>query len=133
MTEWHGKSKRKSSGARRMSTRRCDKKLAWKGGHAAMTEVEEKDKRKTVSTRGGNKKVKVKAAKTASVSIPGQKKAVNAKIIAVSENQANRLYTRKNIVTKGAVIKVEINGKESLAKVKSRPGQAGTVQAVLVE
>ena len=50
---------------------------------------------------------------------------------AVEENKANRLYTRRNIITKGAIINVKINGKEQTAKVTSRPGQSGVVQAVL--
>lgn len=132
MTEWHMKSKRTRTGAIRTSRRRSDKRLAWKGGHAAETIVGEKDKRKKKRAAGGNSKVKMKAAKNASVTVPGQKKAVKAEIVAVLENQANRLYTRKNIITKGATITVKVDGKEEKARVTSRPGQNGVVQAVLV-
>jgi small subunit ribosomal protein S8e len=131
MTEWHTKSKRKKTGAIRHSKRRSDKILAWKGGPKAESIVAAQDKRKTVEGRGNTKKVKLKSAKQASVTIPGEKKAVKAEIIAVAENKANRLYTRRNIVTKGAVIRVKIGEKEHTARVTSRPGQNGVVQAVL--
>ena len=126
------KSKRSKTGAIRTSRRRSDKKLAWRGGHQAKTEVEEKDKRKVKRVTGGNTKVKMKTARNASITVPGQKKALKAEILEVEENQANRLFTRKNIITKGATIKVKVDGKEEKAKVTSRPGQSGVVQAVLI-
>ncbi len=132
MTEWHMKSKRSKTGAIRTSRRRSDKKLAWRGGHQAKTGVEETDKRKVKRVTGGNTKVKMKTAKNAVVTVPGQKKVLKAEILEVEENTANRLFTRKNIITKGATIKVKIDGKEEKAKVTSRPGQTGAVQAVLI-
>ncbi len=131
MTQWHEKSKRKKTGGLRTSKRRSDRILAWRGGDSALTIVEKKDKRKRKRTLGGNSKIKQKTARTASISIPGEKKAVKAEIVAVKENKANRLYTRKNIITKGALITVKIGDKEQIAKVTSRPGQSGVVQAVL--
>ncbi len=131
MTEWHTKSRRTKTGAIRHSRRRSDKILAWKGGPKAESIVSDQDLRKTVEGRGNTKKVKLKRAKQASVTLPSEKKAVKAEILAVEENQANRLYTRRNIVTKGALIKVKIGEKEHKARVTSRPGQNGVIQAVL--
>ena len=133
MTQWHMKSKRKKTGGKRNTKRRCDKKLAWKGGDQAETIVAEKDKRNVKQTRGSTEKIKQKTAKNASISLPKEKKTVMAEILLVTENKANRLYTRRNIITKGAIIKVKINNKEEKAKVTSRPGQNGIVQAVLLE
>lgn len=76
-------------------------------------------------------KTKLLQAKTASVIDPKTKKAINAEILSVAENPANRQFTRQNIITKGAKIRVSIDGKEAIALVTSRPGQNGTVQAVL--
>jgi small subunit ribosomal protein S8e len=45
------------------------------------------------------------------------------------ENPANPHYVRRNIITKGAVIKTELGN----AKVTSRPGQDGVVNAALIE
>ena len=61
---------------------------------------------------------------------PGPKsgKSSASKIIEVVENSANPNYVRQNIITKGSIIETE-KGK---AKVTSRPGQHGVVNAVLV-
>jgi small subunit ribosomal protein S8e len=45
------------------------------------------------------------------------------------ENPANKNYIRRNILTRGAVVMTEL-GK---AKITSRPGQDGEVNAILVE
>ena len=136
MTQWHLKSKRKPSGGIRTSRRHRDKLLAHKGGDAALTIVEpeaEKEKRSHITCRGKTSKVKQRIAKQAAVALTGGKKTVKAEILSVAENKANRLYTRRNIITKGCTIKVKLDGKEQLARVTSRPGQSGVVQAVLVE
>lgn len=83
---------------------------------------------KVLRTRGGNRKALAIRADTANVVIaPG--KVQKARIITVKENKANAYFIRANIITKGAVIDTEL-GK---ARVTSRPGQDGTVDAVLVE
>jgi len=133
VTQWHTKSNRNKTGGKRHSKKRSDKVLAWKGGDPAETIVGENDKRRALNKRGSTIKVKQKQAKHATVTIPGTKKTVKAEILDVEENKANRLYTRRNIVTKGAIIKVKLEGKEQVAKVTSRPGQNGVVQAVLEE
>jgi len=52
-----------------------------------------------------------------------------AKILSVIENKANPNLVRQNIITKGCIIETEI-GK---ARVTSRPGQHGIINAVLIE
>jgi len=47
----------------------------------------------------------------------------------VTENGANPNYARRNIITKGAIIETDAG----TARVTSRPGQNGQVNAVLVE
>jgi len=133
MTQWHTKSKRTKTGAIRTAVRRSDKKLVWRGGDAAATNVSESDRRKVKVTRGSTEKVKQMAVKTVSVTNPKTKKTVKAEIISVEENRANRLFTRRNIVTKGANIKIKLDGKEKNALVTSRPGQKGVVQCILQE
>ena len=56
-------------------------------------------------------------------------KAQVTKILEVVENKSNPHFVRMGIVTKGAVIKTELG----LAKVVSRPGQHGVVNAILIE
>ncbi len=130
MAEWHKKGKRKPSGGHRNTLRRRDKRLAEKGGTPTHTKIGA-DKRTVVEGRGNTKKVKALQARQAVVIDPKTKKPVKATIIAVQENKANRQFTRQNIITKGAKIRVKIGDKEASAIVTSRPGKNGTVQAVL--
>ncbi|MAF50867.1 MAG: 30S ribosomal protein S8e [Nanoarchaeota archaeon] len=84
-------------------------------------------KRKKLRISGGNVKNILLSAQEANV-FDG-KKYSKSKIKAVVENTANRHFVRRNIITKGAVIDTEL-GK---AKVTSRPGQDGLINAVLVK
>jgi small subunit ribosomal protein S8e len=47
----------------------------------------------------------------------------------VEENGANPNYVRRNILTKGAVIRTEAGR----ARIISRPGQDGVINAILIE
>lgn len=82
---------------------------------------------KTIRTRGGNHKTKVLVSEIANVFDPKTKKYSKSKIKSVVEAPANRHYIRRNIIVKGAVVDTDL-GK---AKITSRPGQDGTVNAVL--
>jgi small subunit ribosomal protein S8e len=81
-----------------------------------------------VRTRGGSKKIVLLQADKANV-FDSTGKAKSAKIITVKENTANPNFVRANIITKGAIIETELG----LAKVISRPGQSGVVNAVKIE
>ncbi|MEM2121441.1 MAG: 30S ribosomal protein S8e [Candidatus Woesearchaeota archaeon] len=83
---------------------------------------------KPIRTRGGNLKLRMLNAAYANV-LDENKKCQKVKIRTVLETPANRHYARRNIITKGTIIDTEI-GK---AKVTSRPGQDGTVNAILIE
>jgi len=130
MTEWHLKSRRKKTGGVRHSRNRCDKKLSWMGGPAALTEIAEKEDKKVLRGRGGTKKIKL--TKTAFALISDKGKTFKAKVFNVKENPADRHFARRQIMTKGALIEVEIDGQKRMARVTSRPGQQGEVQAVFV-
>ncbi len=97
------------------------------GGKPISTVVGEDDLKKP-RVKGGQTKVKRAKAAFANVTDPKTKKASKVKIKMVAENQANRHFVRRNIITKGAIIDTE-KGK---ARVTSRPGQDGLVNAVLV-
>lgn len=135
MTEWHLKSKRTKTGAKRNSIRRSDKKESQKGGFAANTTISKESKSKTTlkKTLGGSTKRALKETSAATVSMPSEKKNVKAKIISVIENKANREFARRNTITKGALLKIEIDGKELTARVTSRPGQSGSVNAIITQ
>ena len=82
---------------------------------------------RTVAVRGNGTKTRALATNVASVN-QGEE-TVTAEIEDVVENDANPNYVRRNIITKGAVIETS----EGTARVTSRPGQTGQVNAVLVE
>jgi small subunit ribosomal protein S8e len=80
-------------------------------------------------TRGNNKKLAFKTAEFANVIDQESKKVTKFKIFRVAKNPANRDYERRGVISKGAIIEIE-NG---TAKVVSRPGQDGVVNAILVK
>jgi len=86
-------------------------------------------KRKTDRVLGGSIKLRILTANMANVLDPKTKKFSRAKIETVTENPANRHYVRRNIITKGTIVQTD-KGK---ARITSRPGQDGVVNAVLVE
>ena len=104
------------------------KKLKNKGNIPSLTTLG-KNRVKVERTRNGNKKIKLFSHEIANVLDPKTKKYQKMKIITITENPANRHFVRRNIMTKGALIKTE----KGIAKITSRPGQEGTINAVLVQ
>lgn len=133
MTLWHEKSFRKASGGIRNTRNRASKYLNSKGGEFAETTLNETREAKIVKGRGTTHKTKLRKADMANVTNPSTKKTEKMKIIWVHENAANRLYVRRNIITKGTLLEVEKNGSKMFARVTNRPGQAGAVSAILAE
>jgi len=130
MTEWKHKSKRKISGGMRTSIRAKDKRLYEKGGNFSETMIGE-PKNKTVKGLGATAKVKLKTTKFANVVDPKTNKVVKLEIVNVKVNEANRVYARRQIMTKGALI--ELGKEKILARVTSRPGQSGVINAMLIQ
>ncbi len=104
------------------------KKLRWMGRLPTLTQIGEK-KLKVDRVRGGNKKYRLLSINKANVLDPETGTCKVADIINVLDNPANRHYARRNIITKGSIIETSI-GK---AKVTSRPGQEGIVNAILIK
>ena len=77
--------------------------------------------------RGNNVKNALKTAEFANVVNPASKKVVRARILQVTKNSANKDYERRGVITKGALLETE----SGTARVVSRPGQDGTVNAIL--
>ena len=119
-------SKRKVSGTKYIKYRK--KKQNELGGIPTMTKIAEVIKTKVNRVLGGNGKQRVLSSNIVNLKGKGGKY-TKVKIKSAVENQANVHFVRRNILTKGAVIETEA-GK---AKITNRPGQEGTVNAVLVE
>lgn len=82
----------------------------------------------TRRTRGNNVKAAFKTAEFANVVDREARKVTKSKILKVTKNPANRDYERRGVISKGAVIETE----SGTARVVSRPGQDGVVNAVLI-
>ena len=118
------RSKRKVSGGRYLSYR---KKRKFELGREFRATKVDAVRKKSLRKKGGGRKTVLLSSDAANI-FDG-KKYSKVKIKAVVENQANRHFVRRNIITKGAIIDTEL-GK---AKVTSRPGQEGAVNAVLIK
>lgn len=100
------------------------------GGQAAETTIGA-EKKKSVRMKGGAAKVKLIASDHVNAIVDG--KNVKCKIVDLVKNPANKDFTRRRIITKGAVLKVSTpEGKELSVRVTSRPGQAGVINAVSI-
>jgi small subunit ribosomal protein S8e len=125
MAVWKGNSKRTPTGRR---IRYARNKRRFEIGRELHVTTIGSMKRKTVRTRGDNRKSRVLTVDTAYVVDPKTNKTTKTEIITVIENSANVHYIRRNIMNKGAIINTKI-GK---AKITSRPGQNGVINAVLL-
>lgn len=117
--------KRKETGARYKAYRK--KRQYDLGRLPSLTKVDERRSQR-VRTLGNNSKTKILSANIANVFDPKSKKYAKAKIKTTLENPANRHFVRRNILTKGSIVETD-KGK---AKITSRPGQDGSVNAVLI-
>jgi len=81
----------------------------------------------TRKVRGKNVKTAIKTIDSVNLAIDSKIKRV--KIIKVLENSTNNDYQRRGIISKGAILETE----EGKCRVVSRPGQHGTVNAILVK
>lgn len=122
--KFQGRSTRKRTGGRRRRSR--NKRKYELGDEPTETEVDEPTL-KAIDARGNTTKVRAISTNVASVADGGD--VVEADIDGVAENPANPNYVRRNIITKGAVIDTS----EGQARVTSRPGQDGQVNAVLLD
>src|SRR3989344_3481213 len=120
----HRANRKPSSGRYKSSFK---KKLRYLGSLPIHTKLAAKVV-KTARKTGGRLKTLLSSVDVANVYDPKTKKYEKLKIETVVENKANRHFVRRNIMTKGSVIKTA----KGNAIITSSPGQVGTVNAVLV-
>lgn len=126
MAKWQGNSLKKASSGRIWPSRK--KRKHELGRESVDTQIGEKRK-KEISVRGNGSKNKLLSIDEANVTDPETGKSAKGEIKTVLENPADPNLARRNIITKGAVIETEF-GK---ARVKSRPGQENSLNAILIE
>lgn len=126
MAKWQGRSLKKPSGGRIWPSRHKRKREM--GSEFLEPKIGSKKVMK-IRAFGGWRKKRLLSIDVANVVDPKTGTAQKAKIITVVQNPADMHFVRRNILTRGAIIETEL-GK---AKVTNRPGQVGTVEAVLIE
>jgi len=117
---------RKTTGGKYHSQRK--KLLSEKAGQARHVRLG-KEKRKTMKVRGGKLKTVLLSIDKANLIDTKTHKAKVVAIKNVLEVPSNRFLARQNMIVKGAIIQTDA-GK---ARVTNRPGQEGSVNAVLIE
>jgi len=121
-----GRARKKESGGKYRPTR--GKRLFMKGAHATLTVIDETHKCKIVRTKANGRKSRVLTAAHVNLFDPKTKKFAQAKLKTVTDCPADDHYIRRNIFVKGAVVETD-KGK---ARITSRPGQNGSINAVLI-
>ena len=126
MAVWHGDlHKKKPSGGRKRAYR--GKRKFEQGAFPAETLMGE-TKPKFARGRGGKVKIKILRDKYACVTDPKSGKTEKVEIVRVVKNPVNIDYDRRGVITKGTTIETSLG----LARVTSRPGQNGVINAVLI-
>ena len=126
MSVWHGDlRKKKLSGGRKRAYRR---KRKFEEGRFPAETILGEPKKKIVRGRGETTKIKALSDKYVCVTDPKSGKTEKVEIMRVVKNPVNVDYDRRGVITKGAVIETSLG----LARVTSRPGQHGIINAVLI-
>ena len=120
------RSKRKITGGRYHSYRK--KRLHELGNLPRYTKLGEK-KVRIIKGKFSLFKQVLMQNNIANVYDPKNKKYQKVKIITIVDNPSNRNFIRRNIMNKGAIIKTELGN----ARISSRPGQEGTINAILID
>ena len=124
---WHDRlTKRKKTGGRKRAYRT---KRIYEHGSQPVETLQGEAKRKIVPGISSTKKVKLVRADHVNVSNPETGMTERLEILDVVSNPANADYNRRGVITKGTVVRTA-NG---LAKIVSRPGQVGSLSAIVVE
>ena len=124
MAQWHGISRRKSTGGRRVAARgKRSTEISSEKQFALIGEPKRKIYRKT----GGNTSRGLGDVYKRQVNGKDGKSSI-ATITNVIKNDANPNYIRRNILTKGAVVDTD----KGHVKITSRPGHDGVLNGVVL-
>ena len=127
MSVWHGDlRKRKRTGGRKRSPR---KKRRFEGGSFPTETVVGEPQTKVDRRRGGNLKVRLVRTNWVNVSDLSTGETKKVEIRRVLSSPSNVDYDRRGVITKGTLLETPLG----TARVTSRPGQSGVLNAVLVQ
>ena len=119
-----GRSARKRTGGR---LKHASKKKRHQLGREPTETTVDDPRFRVIDARGTEDKLRALSTNVAHLADGGETTEVD--IEDVVENPANVNYARRNIITKGAIIETS----EGRARVTSRPGQVGQVNAVALD
>ncbi|SJK84582.1 30S ribosomal protein S8e [Cuniculiplasma divulgatum] len=125
MGRFQGRSSKKFTGGRYKQYRA--KRRSEIGREPTFTRVNP-TQRKVLRIRGGNLKAALLNDNFANVYDSKQKKTTKSQIKTVKSNPANPHYVQRNLMNKGTIIVTELGE----ARITSRPGQDGVINAVLL-
>jgi small subunit ribosomal protein S8e len=124
---WHDRlTKRKKTGGRKRAYRT---KRVYEQGRQPVETLFGEVSRKKVEGISRISKNKLVRAEYVNVSNPELGTTERLKILDIVRNPANADYNRRGVITKGTIIRTE----KGLAKIVSRPGQEGSLSAVVYE
>lgn len=116
---------RKISGGKYIKARK--KKSYERTGQKKTVKLGAEEKRKSVRTRGGNKKNLMLRGKFINIVSKDKKKKLEIKN--VLETPSNRFLARQNILTKGTIVETS-DGK---VRITNRPTQEGMINGILLK
>ena len=123
---WQGKSKRKYTGGKATIIR--GKRKFEIGREFSETKIG-LEKKKKISTYGGNIKLRLLSQNFVNVTNKDTKKSIKVELLTVKNNDANKHYIRRNIITKGSILMTSLGE----VRVTNRPGQDGLINAILIK
>ncbi|MCX8182505.1 MAG: 30S ribosomal protein S8e [Candidatus Methanomethyliaceae archaeon] len=128
MSYYQGRDNKKPTGGRfRISSKKRRYEL---GSSPVETSLaSEGESRSIERAYGGNMKIKLEEALFVNVTDPKTHITKRSRIIKVKDNPSNVDYARRGIITKGAIVETELGD----AKITSRPGQHGLLNAILLK
>lgn len=122
---WHGRSGRTNTGAR---VKKFKGKRKHQMGRVPTETVMGDTKRRVIDSKGRSKKMPAISIAQVNVTDPKKNTTERAEIEDVENNPANTDYQRRKVITRGTIIKTS----KGRARVTSRPGQDGIMNAVLI-
>jgi small subunit ribosomal protein S8e len=126
VVKYQERSRRLNTGGKIRSAHK--KRKSRLGRNAIETKIDD-ERKKIIRTRGGNIKIKAYSSNMINVSDSKKNKTTRVKIEGLEENKASVDYNRRNILTKGAIVKTKLGS----VKITSRPGQTGQINGKLLE
>jgi small subunit ribosomal protein S8e len=125
MGVWHRRSNRTETGAR---IRKARSKRKHQMGRTPTETLMGETRKITIDSRSAHKKTPALKIQYVNITDPAKNETYRAEIQDVEKNEANMDYQRRKVITRGTIIKTS----KGRAKVTSRPGQDGILNAILI-